>query len=44
MKRWIRGNPLRLGVSKTELARRAEAGKAVDVTRFSSSQALDRSP
>ncbi len=36
MKLIIRGNSLRLRVSKTELAKIAETGKAEDVARFSS--------
>ena len=40
MKLWIRGNSLRLRVSKTELARVAETGKIEDTTRFSSEQSL----
>lgn len=40
MKLWIRGNSLRLRVSKTELARIADTGKAEDITRFSSEQSL----
>ncbi len=40
MKLWIRGNSLRLRVSKTELAKLAETGKAEDTTRFSSEQSL----
>jgi hypothetical protein len=40
MKLWIRGNSLRLRVSKTELAKLAEKGKAEDTTRFSSEQSL----
>ena len=40
MKLWIRGNSLRLRVSKTELAMIAETGKAEDTTRFSSEQSL----
>jgi len=40
MKLRIRGNSLRLRVSKTELARIAESGKAEDAVRFSSEQSL----
>ena len=40
MKLWIRGNSLRLRVSKTELAKLADTGKAEDTTRFSSEQSL----
>ena len=40
MKLWIRGNSLRLRVSKTELAKIAETGKAEDTMRFSSEQSL----
>jgi hypothetical protein len=40
MKLWIRGNSMRLRVSKTELARLAETGKAEDAVRFSSEQSL----
>ena len=40
MKLWIRGNSLRLRVSKTELAKIAETGKADDMVRFSSDHAL----
>jgi hypothetical protein len=40
MKLWIRGNSLRLRVSKTELAKIAETGRADDTTRFSSEQSL----
>jgi hypothetical protein len=40
MKLWIRGNSLRLRVSKTELAKIAETGKAEDIIRFSSDQGL----
>jgi hypothetical protein len=40
MKLWIRGNSLRLRVSKTELAKIAEMGKAEDTTRFSSEHSL----
>jgi hypothetical protein len=40
MKLWIRGNSLRLRVSKTELAKLADTGRAEDVVRFSSEQAL----
>jgi hypothetical protein len=40
MKLWIRGNSLRLRVSKTELAKLAETGKVEDTTRFSSEQSL----
>lgn len=40
MKLWIRGNSLRLRVSKTELARIAETGKAEDTVRFSSEHSL----
>ena len=40
MKLWIRGNSLRLRVSKTELAKIAETGKAEDTVRFSSDQGL----
>jgi uncharacterized protein DUF7009 len=40
MKLRIRGNSLRLRVSKTELARIAESGKAEDTVRFSSEQSL----
>ena len=40
MKLRIRGNSLRLRVSKTELAKIAETGKVEDVVRFSSEQGL----
>jgi hypothetical protein len=40
MKLWIRGNSLRLRVSKTELAMLADTGNAEDTTRFSSEQSL----
>jgi hypothetical protein len=40
MKLWIRGNSLRMRVSKTELAKIAETGKAEDTVRFSSDQGL----
>ena len=40
MKLWIRGNSLRLRVSKTELAKIAETGKAEDAVRFSSDHGL----
>ena len=40
MKLWIRGNSLRIRVSKTELARIADLGKAEDIVRFSSEQGL----
>jgi hypothetical protein len=40
MKLRIRGNSLRLRVSKTELAKIAETGKVEDVMRFSSEQSL----
>jgi hypothetical protein len=40
MKLWIRGNSLRLRVSKTELAKLADTGKAEDTVRFSSEQGL----
>ena len=40
MKLWIRGTSLRLRVSKTELAKIAETGKAEDTVRFSSEQGL----
>jgi hypothetical protein len=40
MKLWIHGNSLRLRVSKTELAKIAETGKAEDAVRFSSEQSL----
>jgi len=40
MKLRIRGNSLRLRVSKTELAKLAETGKAEDIVRFSSEQGL----
>jgi hypothetical protein len=40
MKLWIRGNSLRLRVSKTELAKIAATGKAEDSVRFSSEQGL----
>ena len=40
MKLWIRGNSLRLRVSKTELAMIADTGKAEDTMRFSSEQSL----
>jgi hypothetical protein len=36
----IRGNSLRLGVSKTDLARLVDTGKIEDVVRFSSEQSL----
>ena len=41
MKLRIRGNSLRLRVSKTELARIAESGKAEDTARFSSERMAD---
>jgi len=40
MKLRIRGNSLRLRVSKTELATIAETGKVEDTVRFSSEQSL----
>jgi hypothetical protein len=40
MKLRIRGNSLRLRVSKTELAKIADTGKAEDSVRFSSEQSL----
>jgi hypothetical protein len=40
MKLRIRGNSLRLRVSKTELAMIAETGKVEDTVRFSSEQSL----
>ncbi len=40
MKLWIRGNSMRLRVSKTELAKLAELGRAEDAIRFSSEQSL----
>jgi hypothetical protein len=40
MKLWIRGNSLRLRVTKTELAKIAETGKVEDTVRFSSDQRL----
>jgi len=40
MKLRIRGNSLRLRVSKTELAKISETGKAEDTVRFSSEQGL----
>ena len=40
MKLRIRGNSLRVRVSKTELAKIAETGKAEDTVRFSSEQSL----
>ena len=40
MKLLIRGNSIRMRVSKTELAQLAEAGKAEDTVRFSSETAL----
>jgi hypothetical protein len=40
MKLWIRGNSLRLRVSKTELAKLADTGKLEDTVRFSSEQGL----
>ena len=40
MKLWIRGNSIRLRVSKTELAKIAEKGTAEDTVRFSSEQRL----
>jgi hypothetical protein len=40
MKLILRGNSLRLRVSKTELAKIAETGKAEDTVRFSSELAL----
>ena len=40
MKLWIRGNSLRLRVSKTELARLADTGKVEEAVRFSSDRAL----
>jgi|SRR5687768_9027714 hypothetical protein len=36
----IRGNSLRLGVSKTDLAKLVDTGKAEDVVRFTSEQSL----
>jgi hypothetical protein len=36
----IRGNSLRLEISKTDLAKLVDAGKAEDVVRFSSEQSL----
>jgi hypothetical protein len=40
MKLWIRGNSIRLRVSKTELARIAETGTAEDSVRFTSAVEL----
>lgn len=40
MKLWIRGNSLRLRVSKVELAKLAETGRVDDTVRFSSEQGL----
>lgn len=40
MKLWIRGNSLRLRVSKTELAKLADAGRVEETVRFSSERAL----
>jgi hypothetical protein len=40
MKLLIRGNSLRVRVSKTDLAKIAEKGKVEDVVRFSSDQSL----
>ena len=40
MKLRIRGNSIRLEVSKTELAKLAATGKAEDTVRFSSEQSL----
>jgi hypothetical protein len=40
MKLRLRGNSLRFGVSKTELARLAETGKVEDTVRFSSERAM----
>lgn len=40
MKLWIRGNSLRLRVSKTELAKLADTGKVEETVRFSSERAL----
>jgi hypothetical protein len=40
MKLWIRGNSLRLRVTKTELAKIADTGKVEDSVRFSSDQRL----
>jgi hypothetical protein len=40
MKLRIRGNSIRLRVSRTELARIAETGRAEDTVRFSSEQGL----
>ena len=40
MKLRIRGNSIRIRVSKTELARIAETGKVEDTVRFSSDQSL----
>jgi hypothetical protein len=40
MKLWIRGNSLRLRVSKTELAKIADTGKIEETVRFSSDRAL----
>jgi hypothetical protein len=40
MKLRIRGNSLRMRVSKTELAKIAETGKVEDTVRFSSEQSL----
>jgi hypothetical protein len=40
MKLRVRGNSIRLEVSKTELAKLAETGKVDDAVRFSSEQAL----
>jgi hypothetical protein len=40
MKLRIRGNSIRIGVSKTELAKIAETGKLEDTVRFSSEQSL----
>lgn len=38
MKLWIRGNSIRLRVSKTELAKLAENGTVEDFVRFTSDQ------
>jgi hypothetical protein len=40
MKLWIRGNSIRLRLSKTELAKLAEKGMVEDAVRFSSEQRL----
>jgi hypothetical protein len=40
MKLWIRGNSLRVRVSKTELAKLADTGKVEETVRFSSDRAL----